>query len=105
MTYEELSRRASSKCVSMLRPDLSSSLLSYEDLGPRGSGKEADFREKDVTRGAGTYKFALSSPLCLIPTPSPGTPSGIGVRPMCLWYQGAMKDFIHPAEPPIDVNK
>lgn len=61
MTYEELPRGASSNCVSMLRPDLSSSLLSYEDLGPRGSGKEADFREKDMTRGAGTYKFALSS--------------------------------------------
>lgn len=92
-------------CVFMLRPDLSSSLLSYEDPGPQGSRGEADSREKDVTRGAGTGEFAASSLLsACIPTPSPGTLSGYSAS--CGYHSnGPIRDIIHPAEPPIDTNK
>lgn len=76
MAYEELPRETQQMCACMLRPLLSSSLLSCEDLGPQRSGDKADSREKDVTRGAGTGKLATSSLLsALIPTPLPGTPS------------------------------
>lgn len=54
MTYEVPTRGIQHVCICIPKPDLSSSLLSYEDLAPWGSGEEADSREKDMTRGAGT---------------------------------------------------
>ncbi|XP_063130960.1 uncharacterized protein LOC102554611 isoform X4 [Rattus norvegicus] len=42
------------------RPHTPAALLSCEYLGPQGSGKEADSREKDVTRGAGKPPQALT---------------------------------------------
>lgn len=59
---------------------LLSSLLSYEDLSPLGSGEGADPKEKAITWGTGTTLVCKNSPSPLLlpstPTCTPGTHSG-----------------------------
>lgn len=99
MTYEGPSGWIQHMCVYMPKSDLSSSLLSYEDL------EEADSREKDMTRGAGTLLSCSKFP-SLCPHFNTFTRHTLWVWCfMCLQHQQAVGYLIHSSDPPIGTNK